>query len=58
MGVWFSEPGAIPMLHTALALAILALIVIHVYMTGTGHFLFAHIKAMITGWGMWMGVSP
>ena len=32
------------------AFAILQFIIIHVYMTTTGHTVFAHIKAMITGW--------
>ena len=30
--------------------AILQFIIIHVYMTTTGHSLFAHIRAMVTGW--------
>ncbi|MFZ1983609.1 MAG: cytochrome b/b6 domain-containing protein [Desulfatitalea sp.] len=37
-------------LHTVGAFSILTFLVIHVYMTTTGHSLFAHIKAMITGW--------
>ena len=37
-------------LHTLGAFSILMFLVIHVYMTTTGHSLFAHIKAMITGW--------
>jgi thiosulfate reductase cytochrome b subunit len=37
-------------LHTMGGFAILMFLVIHVYMTTTGHTLFAHIKAMITGW--------
>jgi thiosulfate reductase cytochrome b subunit len=37
-------------LHTLGAFAILMFLVIHVYMTTTGHSIFAHIKAMITGW--------
>ena len=28
----------------------LTFLVIHVYMTTTGHSIFAHIKAMVTGW--------
>jgi thiosulfate reductase cytochrome b subunit len=32
------------------AFNILTFIVVHVYMTTTGHSLSAHIKAMITGW--------
>ncbi|MEJ2154878.1 MAG: cytochrome b/b6 domain-containing protein [Desulfobacteraceae bacterium] len=36
--------------HTFGAFAILTFLVVHLYMTTTGHSLFAHIKAMITGW--------
>ncbi len=36
--------------HIAGAFSILTFLVVHVYMTTTGHSLFAHIKAMITGW--------
>jgi thiosulfate reductase cytochrome b subunit len=42
--------GGVALIHTALAFAILLFIIIHVYMTTTGHTVFAHIKAMITGW--------
>lgn len=38
------------LLHTVGAFAILTFLVVHLYMTTTGHSLFAHIKAMITGW--------
>lgn len=38
------------MLHTLGAFAILTFLVVHLYMTTTGHSIFAHIKAMITGW--------
>jgi thiosulfate reductase cytochrome b subunit len=37
-------------LHTMGAFAILTFLVVHIYMATTGHSLFAHIKAMITGW--------
>lgn len=36
--------------HMAVAFGILSFIIVHVYMTTTGHTLFSHIKAMITGW--------
>jgi thiosulfate reductase cytochrome b subunit len=36
--------------HMAGAFAVLTFVIVHVYMTTTGHSLFAHIKAMITGW--------
>jgi thiosulfate reductase cytochrome b subunit len=41
---------ALAVLHTMGGFAILMFLVIHVYMTTTGHTIFAHIKAMITGW--------
>ena len=37
-------------LHTLGAYMITAFFFIHVYLTTTGHTVFAHIKAMITGW--------
>ncbi len=37
-------------IHMAGAFAIFTFIIVHVYMTTTGHSLLAHIKAMITGW--------
>jgi thiosulfate reductase cytochrome b subunit len=36
--------------HMAGAFAICSFIIVHVYMTTTGHTVFAHTKAMITGW--------
>ncbi|MCP4694878.1 MAG: cytochrome b/b6 domain-containing protein [Desulfobacterales bacterium] len=36
--------------HIAGAFAMLTFLIIHVYMTTTGHSIGAHIKAMITGW--------
>ena len=40
----------IAIVHMAGAFAILTFLVVHVYMTTTGHSLTAHVKAMITGW--------
>lgn len=40
----------VAIVHTAGAFAILQFLIIHVYMTTTGHTVTAHIKAMITGW--------
>jgi thiosulfate reductase cytochrome b subunit len=37
-------------LHTAGGFAMLAFLIVHVYMTTTGHTVMAHIKAMFTGW--------
>ena len=42
--------GVLAVLHTLGAFAILTFLVVHLYMTTTGHSLLAHIKAMITGW--------
>lgn len=36
--------------HMAGAFGIFSFIIVHVYMTTTGHSIFAHTKAMITGW--------
>ena len=36
--------------HLVGAFAILIFLVVHIYMTTTGHSLLAHIKAMISGW--------
>ncbi len=49
-GLDFLSLKAVAVVHTAGAFAILIFLVIHVYMTTTGHSLTAHIKAMITGW--------
>ncbi len=40
----------IALVHTAIAFLILNFLVVHVYMTTTGHTLTGHIKAMISGW--------
>ncbi|MBW2132229.1 MAG: cytochrome b/b6 domain-containing protein [Deltaproteobacteria bacterium] len=40
----------VALVHLAGAFAILQFLVIHIYMTTTGHSLLAHIRAMITGW--------
>jgi thiosulfate reductase cytochrome b subunit len=37
-------------MHIVGAFSILTFLVVHLYMTTTGHRLLAHIKAMITGW--------
>jgi thiosulfate reductase cytochrome b subunit len=42
--------GLVALVHMAGAFAIFSFIIVHVYMTTTGHTIFAHIKAMITGW--------
>jgi thiosulfate reductase cytochrome b subunit len=40
----------VALVHTAGAFAILSFLVVHLYMTTTGHKISAHVKAMITGW--------
>jgi thiosulfate reductase cytochrome b subunit len=42
--------SVLAVLHTVGAFLILSFLIVHVYMTTTGHALFAHIKGMITGW--------
>lgn len=42
--------AVLAVLHTLGAFAILTFLVTHLYMTTTGHSIFAHIKAMISGW--------
>lgn len=42
--------GVVAFIHTAGAFAILAFLVVHIYMTTTGHTITAHVRAMITGW--------
>ncbi len=37
-------------IHTAIAFLVLSFVIGHIYMTTTGHTVFANIKAMITGW--------
>jgi thiosulfate reductase cytochrome b subunit len=37
-------------IHLFFAFATLIFVIIHIYMTTTGHTIFTHIKAMITGW--------
>ncbi len=48
-------PGLYPLsvlatLHTFVALLLLNFLVIHLYMTTTGHTMFSHIAGMISGW--------
>ncbi|MBS3731704.1 MAG: cytochrome b/b6 domain-containing protein [Desulfobacterales bacterium] len=45
---WALMPVAL--LHTVGAFAMLAFLIVHVYMTTTGPTVFAHIKSMFTGW--------
>ena len=49
-GLSFLSLQFVALLHLVCAFAILQFLIIHIYMTTTGHTIFAHIKAMITGW--------
>lgn len=40
----------IAFIHTLVAFLLVNFLIIHLYMTTTGHSLFSHIKGMITGW--------
>jgi thiosulfate reductase cytochrome b subunit len=42
--------SVLAVIHTLVALFLLNFLVIHLYMTTTGHSLFSHISGMITGW--------
>ncbi|MFH1153284.1 MAG: cytochrome b/b6 domain-containing protein [Pseudomonadota bacterium] len=42
--------GPVAMVHTLIGLLLLSFLVVHVYMTTTGHSLFSHIAGMISGW--------
>jgi thiosulfate reductase cytochrome b subunit len=48
-GIHF-ELSTIATIHTAGAYALLCFLIVHIYMTTTGHSLTAHFKAMCTGW--------
>ena len=49
-GLHFLSLNIVALAHMALAFSILIFLIIHVYMTTTGHTIFAHVKAMISGW--------
>ena len=40
----------VAVIHLVIVFLILSFLIVHVYMTTTGHTLFSHISAMITGW--------
>ena len=46
---WLSLP-VVAAIHMAGAFALLSFLVVHLYMITTGHTIFAHTRAMITGW--------
>ena len=49
-GLEFLSMDLIAIIHMAVAFAILVFLIVHIYMTTTGHTVFAHTKGMITGW--------
>ncbi len=50
MGVKVNPVKLISIIHTIGAFVIVSFVIIHVYMTTTGHTIFSNIKAMITGY--------
>ena len=50
-GLDFLSLGSIAIIHLVLAFAVLLFLIVHVYMTTTGHRIFSQIKSMVTGWG-------
>lgn len=50
MGLAGWQLQTVAVLHTLGAFALLVFVIVHVYMTTTGHTPWAHIKGMVTGW--------
>ncbi|OQY52333.1 MAG: hypothetical protein B6245_23735 [Desulfobacteraceae bacterium 4572_88] len=42
--------GILAMIHLGIAFLLLSFLIVHVYMTTTGHTISAHIAAMWSGW--------
>jgi len=49
-GLDFLSLSVVANIHMACAYALLAFLVVHIYMTTTGHTITAHIAAMFSGW--------
>ena len=49
LDAWLSLE-AVAWAHTVGAFLMLCFVIVHVYLTTTGHTVFAHIKTMVTGW--------
>lgn len=49
-GLDFLSLKVVAVVHLLGGFAIFAFLIVHVYMTTTGHSIFAHVRAMITGW--------
>jgi thiosulfate reductase cytochrome b subunit len=50
LGIKLFVIGNVAMWHTIVAFALLAFIIVHVYMTTTGKTIFSHVHVMATGW--------
>ncbi len=50
LGIRHWSLGTVAVLHTIGAFALLVFLIVHTYMTTTGHHVSAHLKAMWTGW--------
>lgn len=50
LNIGFLDLNVMAVLHTLGAFAILAFLLVHVYMTSTGHTITAHLAAMFSGW--------
>lgn len=49
-GLMSKGVGSVAVLHVLGAFALLAFLIVHIYLTTTGHAPLSHLKAMITGW--------
>jgi thiosulfate reductase cytochrome b subunit len=49
-GLDFLSMELVAFVHMAGAFAIFSFIIVHIYMITTGHTIFAHTKAIISGW--------
>ena len=50
LGLGWLSLSVMAAIHLAGAFAILSFLIVHLYMITTGHAIFAHTRAMITGW--------
>jgi thiosulfate reductase cytochrome b subunit len=49
-GLTFLNLKVLAIIHVAGGFAILSFVIVHIYMITTGHTIFAHTRAMVTGW--------
>jgi thiosulfate reductase cytochrome b subunit len=49
-GLTFLSLKVLAVIHVAGGFAILSFVIVHIYMITTGHTIFAHTRAMVTGW--------